>query len=84
MILDDREYCKKFHKRCDINDHWKPFSSKCSFCGLNYRIIGKSEAFETDRKFIGKLAGVNFQDLGMGSSRLLSVHKLIDQISGEL
>ena len=66
MILDDRENCIKFHKKCEINDHWKPFASKCSFCGLKYRIIGKSEAFEIDKKFIGQLAGLDFQKLGKG------------------
>ena len=63
MILDDRESCTQFHKKCDINDHWKPFSQKCSFCEINYRVIGKIEAFERDRKFIGRLIGVDFENL---------------------
>ena len=63
MILDDRESCTQFHKKCDINDHWKPFSQKCSFCEINYRVIAKIEAFERDRKFIGRLVGVDFENL---------------------
>ena len=70
MILDDRESCFKLKKNCAINDHWKPFSLKCSFCEIDYRIIGKIEDFERDRKFIGRLIGVDFEnlvDLGMAN-----------------
>ena len=69
MILEDRESCTKFNKKCDINDHWKPFSLKCSFCEINYRVIAKIEAFERDRKFIGRLVGVDFENL-MDSGKL--------------
>ena len=70
MILDDRESCKKFKKKCQIDAHWKPFSLKCSFCEINYRIIGKIESFERDRKFIGRFIGVDFENL-MDSGKLL-------------
>ena len=63
MILDGRECCIKADRKCDMNDHWKPFSLKCSFCEIEYRIIGKIEDFERDRKFIGRLVGVDFENL---------------------
>ena len=75
MILDDRESCIKFNKKCDINDHWKPFSLKCSFCEINYRVIGKIEAFERDRKFkksYGEIFNLNSVKIVSKSIQILS------------
>ena len=49
---------------CLLDRHWRSFISQCGFCDINYTVIAKSETFAEDLKFIGKLAHVDFQNIG--------------------
>ena len=46
-----------------MNRHWKPFISRCSYCSVPYAVISKVETFEEDKRFIGEMAGVQFEDI---------------------
>ena len=63
VIRRSKKRCQKISK-CDLDRHWQPFISRCGYCNVNYKIISKSETFNEDRKFIGKLADVDFETLG--------------------
>ena len=64
MVIERSEkMCQKLSK-CDLDRHWRPFISRCGYCTINYKVIAKLETFNEDRKFIGKLADVDFETIG--------------------
>ena len=40
------------HKNSDLHPdrHWQVFNSRCSYCALNYDVIGRAETFNEDAK----------------------------------
>ena len=40
-----------------------PFISRCAFCDVPYAVIAKTETFTEDQRFIGQLAGVQFENI---------------------
>ena len=43
----------RYKREClDINEHWRPLSSKCSFCDIPYDVVGRLETFNEDVKYI--------------------------------
>ena len=63
VIRRSKKKCKKLSE-CDLDRHWRPFISRCGYCSFNYKVIAKLETFNEDRKFIGKLADVDFETIG--------------------
>ena len=63
VIRKSKKKCKKLTE-CDLDRHWRPFISRCGYCRFNYKVIAKLETFNEDRKFIGKLADVDFETIG--------------------
>ena len=49
---------------CLLDRHWRTFISQCGYCDINYTVIAQSESFSRDLKFIGKLANVDFKNIG--------------------
>ena len=39
-------------KCTEINEHWKPFSSKCAYCDIQYDVIGQLDTFQEDMKYV--------------------------------
>ena len=39
------------------------FISRCAYCDIPYAVLAKSETFEEDQKFIGQMAGVQFENI---------------------
>jgi hypothetical protein len=35
-----------------INEHWRPFYARCSYCDITYNVIGRVETFEEDFRYI--------------------------------
>jgi len=76
IITDVSKDCKTYGK-CNVNVHCLPFISRCGYCDIPFKIIAKAESFSTDRKFIGRLANVNFTIIennvsSGGSTKLLA------------
>ena len=72
---------------CDLDIHWLPFISRCGYCDIPYLVIAKAESFQTDQKFIGLLAGIEFGDVQFnpssgGSTKSLS-RKYFSQLDKE-
>ena len=63
VIKYSKKSCKKL-TNCDLDRHWLPFISQCGYCTFDYKVIAKLETFNEDRKFIGKLADVDFEAFG--------------------
>ena len=63
IIKNSKTRCRSLNK-CDLNIHWKPFISRCGYCDIPYKVIGKAENFREDQKFIGKLANIDFKSFG--------------------
>ena len=63
-----------------MDRHWKPFISRCAYCSVPYAVISKAETFEEDKRFIGEMAGVQFEDIqahkssGGGTKELARKH----------
>ena len=38
--------------RSKINQHWRPYLSKCSYCDVNYDVIGRLESWNDDLDYI--------------------------------
>lgn len=45
---------KSYQSQCEfnVNLHWRPFASKCSYCDVEYDLVGKIETFDEDLKYI--------------------------------
>ena len=67
IITRSQTLCREVNK-CDFNIHWKPFISRCGYCDIPYKVIARAENFDEDRKFIGKLANIDFKTLGRYTS----------------
>ena len=35
-----------------INEHWRPFNARCSYCDIPYNVIGRLETLEEDVRYI--------------------------------
>ena len=66
---------------CNLDRHWQPYISRCAFCDVPYRVIGKAETFQEDQLFIGHLAGVQLEHIVAGGS---SSRDLARQYFGQL
>ena len=65
LLARVRKLCSKGKEgRCVLDQHWRSFLARCGYCDINYTVIAKSESFTEDRKLIGKLANVEFQNIG--------------------
>ena len=62
VIERKKKKCKKLNI-CYLDRHWRPFISQCGYCTFKYKAIAKLETFNEDRKFIGKLAGVDLASI---------------------
>ena len=58
MILDDPG-CQDM-SRCHLDVHWQPYFANCCFCRVPYKYFVRMEELDTDVKFIGKMANVDF------------------------
>lgn len=62
LVLDEykNDKCHGLYLRSckTVNIHWKPLSSKCSYCNVPYSVIGRLETFEEDTKYITMKSGV--------------------------
>ena len=63
IIKLSKTRCRSLNK-CGFDKHWKPFISRCGYCGIPYKVIAKAENFAEDQKFIGKLANIDFKPFG--------------------
>ena len=41
-----------------IDEHWRPFTFQCSYCDINYDLIGRMETWNDDIKYQGSCNGV--------------------------
>ena len=64
MILDQSEKNCQQLNNCKLDNHWKPFISRCAYCDVRYSVIAKAETIEEDQKYIGHMANVTFQQTG--------------------
>ena len=46
-----------------MDRHYLPFISRCAYCSVPYAVISKAETFEEDKRFIGLMAGIQFEDI---------------------
>ena len=46
--------CRKYYNvPCfNIDPHWRPLNSKCTYCDIPYNLIGNMETFEEDVQYI--------------------------------
>ena len=43
--------CEQFaNNKTLMNTHWKPYSSKCQYCEMDYDVIGRAETFIDDTR----------------------------------
>ena len=63
IIKNSKTHCRRLNK-CRLDVHWKPFISRCGYCDIPYKVIAKAEKFAEDKKFIGKLANIDFKPFG--------------------
>ena len=54
---------------CWMDPHWKPYISTCAYCHIQYAVIAKAETFAEDQRFLGELAGVQFENVVMHGKR---------------
>ena len=65
MILDKAaKRCQEMIP-CRLNNHWRPFISRCGYCDIPYNIIVKAETIQEDQKYLGHLANVTFAKIGL-------------------
>ena len=64
MILDLSEKRCQQMNNCKMDNHWKPFISRCAYCDVSYSVIAKAETFEEDQMYIGHMANVTFYNIG--------------------
>lgn len=45
---------ESYDSQCEreINEHWQPFASRCSFCDIDYDLIGQMETWSEDFNYI--------------------------------
>ena len=55
-------------RACGLNNHWKPFISRCGFCDVPYTVIARAETMIEDLEFIGMMANVTFTNMGEDSN----------------
>ena len=67
-----------------MDRHWKPFISRCAYCDIPYSVIAKAESFPKDQKFIGKMAGVEFENVQAHKSHGESTKNLTMEYFGQL
>ena len=50
----------RFNDACEdkINEHWRPYLSKCSYCDVNYDLIGRMETWNDDLNYIIQKRGL--------------------------
>ena len=63
MILDQSEKKCQQLNNCSLNNHWKPFISRCHYCDVRYSIIARAETIREDQKYIGHMANVTFHQI---------------------
>ena len=64
MILEQSEKNCQQMNSCKMDNHWKPFISRCAYCDVSYSIIAKAETIKEDQRYIGHMANVTFYELG--------------------
>ena len=66
MILEQSEknYQQKNSCKMKMNNHWKPFITRCAYCDVSYSIIARAETIREDQRYIGHMANVTFYELG--------------------
>lgn len=44
---------KHYNRSCNhVNEHWRPFNARCSYCDITYNVIGRVETFDEDLRYI--------------------------------
>ena len=64
MILDLSEKRCQQMNWCQMDNHWKPFISRCAYCDVSYSVIAKAETISEDQMYIGHMANVTFYKIG--------------------
>ena len=51
---------KSYESKCEfkINEHWMPYASRCSFCDVDYDLIGRMETWSKDLNYIIRKKGL--------------------------
>ena len=57
-VLAPAESSQDMKRLFELNHHWRPFNSHCSFCNINYTIISKTETFAEDKTRIMDILGL--------------------------
>ena len=65
MILDQSEKRCRQMNWCQMDNHWKPFISRCAYCDVSYSVIAKAETIREDQMYIGHMANVTFYEIGI-------------------
>ena len=68
-VLREAENCVRGGS-CHMNRHWIPMDNICSFCALNYSLVGTMETFGEDHARVSGLLGVEVAE----SSKERHVH----------
>ena len=51
-------------RTCGLNNHWRPFISRCGYCDVPYTAIARAETLTEDMEFMGMMANVTFSTKG--------------------
>jgi len=74
MVIERLKNLCPAHKNCTfftnhLDDHWRPYSSRCGYCSTHYTVIAKLETFDKGLKYIGRLANISFKgELGINKA----------------
>ena len=44
-----------------MNNHWRPFISRCNYCTIPYTVIGRLETMEEDLQYIKQITSLEFE-----------------------
>jgi len=84
ILHESKAKCRSMNT-CKLDKHWLPYISRCAFCDIPYRVIGKAETFQEDTFYISQLAGVQLGHvIGNRSGGSLSSRDLTRHYFGQL
>ena len=68
MLLDQSSETCASPNNCRMDEHWRPLTSICHFCDINYKIVTKAENLVEEQQFLGILANATIPSINKNKS----------------
>eukprot|EP00090_Calanus_glacialis_P020054 TRINITY_DN30843_c0_g1_i1.p1 TRINITY_DN30843_c0_g1~~TRINITY_DN30843_c0_g1_i1.p1 ORF type:complete len:323 (-),score=62.46 TRINITY_DN30843_c0_g1_i1:33-893(-) len=67
VLRKSKSNCRTYSE-CPMNNHWRPYLSRCAYCSTNYTVVAKLETLQEDLTYLGQMVGHTFHQIEANTS----------------